>query len=89
MVGGGLVCVSERNVDDFSSDRSGKQNAAICQTAGDTGMRAALDFSLRAARAFLTRVLRPRSRGYATRTRVRDRLDGLRTGPVPACRLLV
>lgn len=39
---GGLVCVSERNVDDFSSDRSGKQNAAICQTAGDTGMRAAL-----------------------------------------------
>lgn len=26
-------------MDDFSSDRSGKQNAAICQTAGDTGMR--------------------------------------------------
>lgn len=73
-------------MDGFSSDRSGKQNAAICQTAGDTGMRAALDFS---RGAFETRGFCGRAPVAMLRARVRDSLDGLRSGPVPACRLLV
>lgn len=85
----------EQNVDDFPSDRSGKENAAICQTAGDTGTRAELGSSRRPgglhprARPAIKRRVLGKNAACATRTRVGDRLDGLGTGPVPACRLLV
>lgn len=43
---------------------------------------------IRARPAIKRRVL-GKNAACATRTRVGDRLDGLGTGPVPACRLLV
>lgn len=39
-------------MDDFSSDHRGKENAVICQTIGDTGIRAGFCFSRHAVVEF-------------------------------------
>lgn len=77
-------------MDNFSTDCSGKEDAAICQTAGDTGISAAFHFfaSLRRSERLNAGVFRKKCSPHApTRTFYADVLGTEETDLAPVPRL--